>query len=73
LFVEHGLAPDASVRRWQHRLTPAWKRMAGGCHLNRPIQELVQGAGFDISHLETGYMEGPRPMTFTYEGYARRC
>ena len=71
LFVEHGLAPDASVRGWQQRLTPAWRRMAGGCHLNRPIQELVQQAGFDIVHLETGYMEGPRPMTFTYEGCAR--
>jgi ubiquinone/menaquinone biosynthesis C-methylase UbiE len=73
LFVEHGLAPDASVRRWQHRLSPGWKRMAGGCHLNRPIQALVQQAGFHIAHLETGYMEGPRPMTFTYAGWARRC
>ena len=73
LFVEHGLAPDASVRRWQNRLTPAWKRMAGGCHLNRPIQEIVLAAGFGIERLETSYMEGPRPMTFTYEGCARRC
>lgn len=71
LFVEHGLAPDESVRRWQHRLNPAWKRVAGGCHLNRPIPELVQQAGFDIAHLATGYMEGPRPMAFTYEGCAR--
>jgi hypothetical protein len=60
------LAPDASVRRWQNRLTPAWKRVAGGRHLNRPIQELVQQAGFDIAHLETGYVEGPRPMTLMY-------
>jgi ubiquinone/menaquinone biosynthesis C-methylase UbiE len=72
LFVEHGLAPDASVRRWQHRLTPAWRRMAGGCHLNRPIPELVQQAGFDIAYLDTGYMEGLRPISFTYEGCARR-
>ena len=72
LFVEHGLAPDASVRRWQRRLTPAWKRVAGGCHLNRPIQELVQQAGFEFASLKTGYMEGPRPMTFTYEGCAGR-
>jgi ubiquinone/menaquinone biosynthesis C-methylase UbiE len=72
LFVEHGLSPDASVRRWQHRLTPAWKRVAGGCHVNRPIPELVRQAGFEITELETGYMEGPRPMTFTYEGCARR-
>ena len=72
LFVEHGLAPDAAVRRWQNRLTPAWKRMAGGCHLNRPIPDLVQRAGFDVVRLEAGYMAGPRPMTFTYEGCARR-
>jgi ubiquinone/menaquinone biosynthesis C-methylase UbiE len=72
LFVEHGLSPDASVRRWQHRLTPAWKRVAGGCRVNRPIPELVRQAGFEITQLETGYMEGPRPMTFTYEGCARR-
>jgi ubiquinone/menaquinone biosynthesis C-methylase UbiE len=72
LFVEHGLAPDAGVRRWQDRLTPAWKRVAGGCYLNRPIQKLVQQAGFDITQLQTGYMPGPRPMTFTYEGCARR-
>jgi ubiquinone/menaquinone biosynthesis C-methylase UbiE len=71
LFVEHGLAPDESVRRWQHRLNPAWKRVAGGCHLNRPIPELVRQAGFYMTHLETGYMEGPRPMAFTYEGCAR--
>src|SRR5690606_21511020 len=41
LFVEHGLAPEESVRRWQDRLTTAWKRIAGGCHLNRPIQTLI--------------------------------
>jgi ubiquinone/menaquinone biosynthesis C-methylase UbiE len=72
LFVEHGLAPDANVRRWQRRLNPAWKRLAGGCHLNRPIPELVRQAGFEIDHLEAGYSEGPRPMSFTYEGVARR-
>lgn len=74
LFVEHGLAPegDAGVRRWQHRLTPAWKRVAGGCHLDRPIADLVRQAGFDIAEMETGYAEGPRPMSFTYEGCARR-
>jgi ubiquinone/menaquinone biosynthesis C-methylase UbiE len=73
LFVEHGLAPEAGVRRWQHRLNPAWKRLAGGCHLNRPISDLVAQAGFEIDYLQTGYLEGPRPLTFTYEGGARRC
>ena len=71
VFVEHGLAPEDTVRRWQHRLTPFWKRLAGGCHLNRPISSLIQDAGFHIAQLQTGYMPGPKPMTFTYEGSAR--
>lgn len=70
LLVEHGLAPDEKVRRWQHRLTPVWKRIAGGCHLDRPIAELVENAGFRMERLETGYMPGPKPMTFMYEGIA---
>ncbi len=71
LFVEHGRSPDEEVRWWQDRLTPAWKRIAGGCHLNRPIRELVEDAGFEIERIETSYMKGPRPMTFMYEGKAR--
>jgi ubiquinone/menaquinone biosynthesis C-methylase UbiE len=70
LFVEHGLAPDASVRRWQDWLTPAWKRIGGGCHLNRPIQSLIEQGGFTIARLETGYMPGPKPMAFLYQGSA---
>lgn len=71
LFVEHGAAPDPTVRRWQDRLTPAWKRLAGGCHLNRPIGQLIEEAGFRIEHLENGYMPGPKPLTYMYEGAAR--
>ena len=71
VFVEHGLAPENSVRRWQNRLTPLWKRLAGGCHLNRPISSLIEDAGFHIAQVQTGYMPGPKPMTFTYEGSAR--
>jgi ubiquinone/menaquinone biosynthesis C-methylase UbiE len=70
VFVEHGLAPDARVRWWQDRLTPLWARVSGGCHLNRPVRELLEAAGFRIDRLETGYMPGLRPMTFTYEGTA---
>lgn len=70
-FVEHGLSCDASVARWQHRLTPLWRRLTGGCHLNYPIDELIHGAGFEIVELRTEYARGPRPMTFTYEGRAR--
>jgi ubiquinone/menaquinone biosynthesis C-methylase UbiE len=71
LFVEHGLAPEPNVRWWQDRLTPWWKPLAGGCHLNRPMQMLIEGAGFEFERLDTGYMRGPRPMTFMYEGSAR--
>lgn len=70
LFVEHGQSPDGGVRRWQDSLTPIWKRIGGGCHLNREIAELVETAGFRIDRLETGYMKGPKPMTFMYEGRA---
>ena len=71
LFAEHGQAPDAAVRRWQDRLTPAWKRIAGGCHLNRRMDHLVAAAGFALDRIETGYAGAPRPMTFMYEGRAR--
>jgi len=70
LFVEHGRAPEENVRKWQNRLTPVWKRIGGGCHLNRPIRALIEGAGFRITRLDTGYARGPRPMTFFYEGCA---
>jgi hypothetical protein len=56
-FVEHGLAPDAKVRRWQHRLEPLQRRLFGGCHLTRPIAELVERAGFRITRLDRYYEE----------------
>ena len=70
LFVEHGLSPDAGVEVWQHRLNPLWRRLAGGCNLDRRIDELVRSAGFEIAQLETGYLRGPRPFTYTYQGLA---
>ncbi|MEQ8396157.1 class I SAM-dependent methyltransferase [Thalassobaculum sp.] len=72
LFVEHGSAPDPGVREWQDRLTPLWKCIAGGCHLNRNPQEQLRSAGFSIDQLATGYIPGPRPFTFMYEGQARK-
>ena len=57
--------------RWQDRLTPLWKQIGGGCHLNRPIEQLIREAGFRVEQLRTGYMKGPKPMTFMYEGVAR--
>ncbi len=71
LFVEHGRAPEPNVVWWQDRLTPAWKCLAGGCHLNRAIADLIENAGFAFDRLRTGYMPGPRAMTFIYEGSAR--
>jgi ubiquinone/menaquinone biosynthesis C-methylase UbiE len=71
LFVEHGLAPDRGVTWWQHRLTPCWKCLGGGCHLNRKIDDLVKASGFHIDELHTGYMQGRNPFAFMYEGVAR--
>jgi ubiquinone/menaquinone biosynthesis C-methylase UbiE len=70
-FVEHGLAPEPDVRKWQDRLTPLWCRCAGGCHLNRKTDELIHDAGFPITELSTGYARGLRPMAYMYEGVAR--
>jgi ubiquinone/menaquinone biosynthesis C-methylase UbiE len=70
VFAEHGRAPEATVVRWQNALTPVWKRIGGGCHLNRPIDHLIAAAGFRLDELKTGYMKGPKPMTFMYEGEA---
>jgi ubiquinone/menaquinone biosynthesis C-methylase UbiE len=70
LFAEHGRAPEPSVARWQDRLTPVWKRVAGGCHLNRKPDDLIRSAGFRVDTLETSYLKGPRPMGFVYAGSA---
>ena len=62
-FIEHGLAPDEPVQRWQHRLEPVQKRVFGGCHLTRPIVDLLRRAGFEIKELDQFYEEGaPKPM-----------
>ena len=62
-FVEHGLAPDEQVRRWQHRLEPVQKRVFGGCHLTRPIADLLRSAGFTITELDVFYEDGtPKVM-----------
>lgn len=71
VFLEHGRAPDPGVVAWQDRLTPVWKHIGGGCHLNRKIDELIEAAGFKISELRTFYLPGPRPMTHTYQGLAQ--
>ncbi|HJU18329.1 MAG TPA: class I SAM-dependent methyltransferase [Stellaceae bacterium] len=70
VFVEHGLAPEARVARWQRRLTPLWQHLAGGCRLDRNIAALIRAAGFAVGALDTGYMKGPKVMTFLYQGWA---
>jgi ubiquinone/menaquinone biosynthesis C-methylase UbiE len=70
-FVEHGLAPEPRVARWQRHLTPLWKHIAGGCHLDRKIDDLVRAAGFRFDALDTGYIKGPKVMTFLYQGRAQ--
>ena len=70
-FAEHGRAPDASVLRWQQRLEPINKRIAGGCHLARPIDELLTAAGFTMVRLDQSYLpKEPRPFASLYEGVA---
>jgi ubiquinone/menaquinone biosynthesis C-methylase UbiE len=71
-FVEHGLAPDERVRRWQRRLNPLQKRCFGGCHLTRPIVDLVKQAGFAIAELDVYYEKGtPKPYGAHSLGIAR--
>jgi ubiquinone/menaquinone biosynthesis C-methylase UbiE len=72
LFLEHGLAPQDSVRRWQRRLDPLWGRLAGGCHLSRDIPALVTAAGFLPIQLDAGYLGGtPRFASYLYRGVFR--
>ena len=70
LFCEHGAAPDAGVRRWQNRINPLWRQLAGGCHLNRDIPGLIRRGGFEIARMDTMYIPGWRPASFNYWGTA---
>jgi ubiquinone/menaquinone biosynthesis C-methylase UbiE len=71
LFVEHGLAPERRVQKWQNGLDPVWSRISGGCHLNRPIRNMIEDAGFKIERLKTSYLPGPKAMGFLSEGGAK--
>ncbi len=73
LFAEHGRAPDADVVRWQDRINPYWQRVAGGCNLNRKIDDLVREAGFTVQELEQSYLPGPRPWAYHYWGTGVRA
>ena len=71
-FADHGRSPDPQVARWQDRLTPLQRRVSGGCHLNRPIGELIAGSGLQISEMDNYYLEGPKAFGYTFEGRATK-
>ena len=72
LFLEHGRAPEASVQKWQRRLEPMWKRLAGGCHLTRPIADAYSAAGFTTDRMGQRYVpKTPRPVGWIEWGVAR--
>ncbi len=69
-FLEHSAAPDSRVKRWQDRLTPVQKRVADGCHLNRPILQLINDAGFGVDWSEAGYVGRPKAASYFVAGAA---
>lgn len=72
-FVEHGRSPDARTARWQDRLTPAWGMIAGGCHLNRPILELVAASGLALSQVTSSTsVARSGPISTMFEGTATK-
>jgi ubiquinone/menaquinone biosynthesis C-methylase UbiE len=70
IFCEHGEAPDRNVRKWQEMANPVWKRLGGGCNLNRPIPRLLEQSGFRSRDLQTMYIPGWKPACFNYWGTA---
>lgn len=71
LFCEHGAAPDPRVRKWQERVTPVWRRLAGGCHLDRDVPALLRDGGFRVDEQQSMYLPGWRPATWNVWGVAR--
>jgi hypothetical protein len=69
LFLEHGISPHASVRRWQHRLNGLQMRLAGGCHLDRDMRALVTAQPFSAARIDEFYLEKtPRTHGYLYRG-----
>jgi ubiquinone/menaquinone biosynthesis C-methylase UbiE len=73
LFIEHGRAPSEGTARWQNRLNPYWRRLADGCNMNRPIDQLVREGGFDLVGLERFRHRGPGVLAHMYRGIATRA
>jgi ubiquinone/menaquinone biosynthesis C-methylase UbiE len=72
-FMEHGLAPEPNVQKWQHRITPFWRKFAGGCNLNRNIEELILSGGFKFKDLTKKYIRGPKIASYLYYGEAPKA
>jgi ubiquinone/menaquinone biosynthesis C-methylase UbiE len=72
-FLEHGRSPQPKVARWQDRLTPLQRRIAGGCHLNRPIDQLVADSGLQVHEMDNYYMKGPKAFGYMFEGVATKA
>jgi len=72
LFCEHGRAPEEQIQKWQNRLNPMWKKISGGCNLNRDIPELITQAGLGIQTIDQHYMQGPKAMSFIHKGIATK-
>lgn len=69
-FLEHGRSPDPKVSHWQDRVTPIQRRFFGGCHLNRPIDELLAEADLEVTSMDNYYMRGPKPLGYMFQGVA---
>ncbi|HTN78781.1 MAG TPA: methyltransferase domain-containing protein [Acidimicrobiales bacterium] len=72
-FVEHGRSPDEKVARSQDRWTPLNMRLGGGCHLNRPILDLLNASGLEVTKIERYYVKGPKKLGYMYEGIAQKA
>ncbi|MEM7413411.1 MAG: class I SAM-dependent methyltransferase [Myxococcota bacterium] len=72
VFIEHGTAENPSTARWQNRVNPLWKRMTDGCNINRPIDRIVEGSGFELSRLDRFRAKGPGILAQMYRGIATR-
>lgn len=73
LYCEHGLAPDPGVAKWQQRLTPAWRKIAGDCRIGRDIPQILRDGGFELPDMQQGYIPGPKILCYNYWGVAGKA
>lgn len=70
IFCEHGKAPDKTIQQWQNTINPLWKRLGGGCNLNKDIPQIISKNGFKLTDLDEMYIPGWKPASFNYWGTA---